>query len=341
MKRAIILGISGQDGAYLADLLLEKGYEVHGTDRVEVPVNKESLAYLGIDEEIQYHNLDLSHYEDILNIIERLKPDEIYNLASISSVGQSFEYPILTTEINGLSALKLLEAVRRTDPSIRIFQASSSEMFGVPLSIPQSEKTEFYPRSPYANAKLFAHHSVINYREAFDLFTCSGIMFNHESPIRGLGFVTRKITHSMARIKYGLQDKLVLGNLSIKRDWGYAKEFVEAMWLMLQQKKPDDYVIATGETHSIREFAEITAGYLGYEIDWEGSGAGEKGIDKRTGVILIEVSSEFFRPTEVGNIIGDASKAARQLNWAPKTKFNKLIKLMIEADIQRIKKSLD
>ena len=340
MNIALIFGISGQDGAYLSQLLLDKGYSVHGTDRAGVSINVENLEYLGIDHEIHLHDVDLSNYGNVLELIQKIKPTEIYNFAAISSVGQSFQSPISTTEINGLSALVLLEAVRRSDMKIKFFQASSSEMFGIPVTVPQNEKTQFYPRSPYASSKLFAHHSVINYREAFDLFGCSGIMFNHESPIRGMAFVTRKITHSLTMIKYGLQEKLILGNLSVKRDWGYAKEYVEAMWLMLQQDEPDDYVIATGETHSIREFTEVAAEYLGFSVDWNGSGINEKGVDQKTGDVLIEVSPEFFRPAEVGNIVGDVSKAARKLNWATKVKFNKLVKIMVDADIERIEKSL-
>jgi GDPmannose 4,6-dehydratase len=336
MEKALIFGIGGQDGAYLSQLLLENGYEVHGTDRVGVPVDLSSFAYLGIEKEIRLHEVDLSDYEAVLTVIKDIKPSQIYNFAAISSVGQSFAYPLLTMEINGAATLKMLEAVRRTGLETRFFQASSSEMYGIPVTVPQCENTGFYPRSPYANAKLFAHHCVINYREAFDLFACSGIMFNHESPIRPPTFVTRKITQGLVGIKYGLQDQLVLGNLSVKRDWGYAREYVEAMWLMLKHDTPQDFVIATGEVHSIREFAEITAEYLGFSIEWHGSGADEKGIDTKTGKVLIEVSPEFFRPTEVGNIIGDASKAARELNWAPKTRFSKLVKLMVDADIRRI-----
>jgi GDPmannose 4,6-dehydratase len=340
MDKALICGISGQDGAYLSRLLLEKGYEVHGTDRPDIPVDITNLQILGIDSEIEYHSLDLSNYEAILKTVDRIMPDEVYNLAAISSVGKSFEFPILTAEINGLSSLKILECLRRTNSNTKFFQASSSEMYGIPLTAPQSELTEFYPKSPYASAKLFAHHSVINYREAYDLFACSGIMYNHESPLRGVEFVTRKITNSLARIKYDLQEKLVLGNLSVKRDFGYAKEYVEAMWLILQQKEADDFVVATGETHSIREFTEVAAEYLGYTIEWEESGSSEKGVDKKSGKILVEVSSEFFRPTEVGNIIGDASKAARKLNWAPKVNFEKLVKIMVDADIDLVQKSL-
>ncbi|RLG11869.1 GDP-mannose 4,6-dehydratase [Candidatus Pacearchaeota archaeon] len=340
MKKALITGITGQDGAYLAKFLLEKGYEVYGCVRRTSDQSLSRLKYLGIEKDIKYVSLDLLEFTNIYRTIEKIKPDEVYNLAAQSFVALSFEQPIFTAEVTALGPLRILEAIRTIDPKIKYYQASSSEMFGKVQAIPQNEKTPFYPRSPYAISKLFGHWITVNYRESYGIFACSGILFNHESPLRGLEFVTRKITYGIARIKYGLQDKIVLGNLDSKRDWGYAPEYVEAMWLMLQQNEPDDYVIATGETHSVREFVELAFKYAGYEIIWEGKELDEKGRDKKTGKILVEVSKEFYRPAEVDFLIGDYTKAKQKLGWEPKTRFKELVKIMVEADLKRVKENL-
>jgi GDPmannose 4,6-dehydratase len=335
-RRALITGIAGQDGAYLSKLLLEKGYQVYGMDRQDIELDTRRLKTLGIDHKIQVCAFDIQNFDEILNTFEKIKPDEVYNLAAQSSVGASFEKPLQTAEATGISTLKMLEAIRKSNHEIRFYQASTSEMFGKVREIPQNENTPFYPRSPYATAKLFAHCSTVNYREAYNLFACSGILYNHESPLRGLGFVTRKITHGLTQIKYNLQDTLLLGNLSVKRDWGYAPEYVDAMWRMLQQDEPDDYVIATGEIHSIRDFVQVAAQHLGFEIEWVGEGVDEKGIDRNTGDTLIEVSEEFFRPTEVDDVVGDASKAYQNLGWQSKVGFSEMIKRMIDVDIKEI-----
>jgi GDPmannose 4,6-dehydratase len=263
------------------------------------------------------------------------QPDEIYNLGAQSFVALSFEEPIYTADVTALGPLRVLEAVRAVKPNTKFYQASSSEMFGKVQAIPQNEKTPFYPRSPYAASKLFAHWVTINYRESYGIFACSGILFNHESPLRGLEFVTRKITHAIARMKLGLNSELKIGNLEAKRDWGYAPEYVEAMWLMLQQEKPDDYVVASGETHSVREFVELACRTAGFDIVWEGEGIGEKGVEKETGKTLVEVSPEFFRPAEVDILLGDCSKARKKLGWQPRTTFEELVRIMVEADIKR------
>ena len=266
--------------------------------------------------------MDLIELTNILRVIEKVKPDEIYNLAAQSFVQVSFEQPLLTSDIDAIGVLRLLEAIKSVNPDIKFYQASTSEMFGKVQAVPQSETTPFYPRSPYGVAKLFAHWMTVNYRESYDMFACSGICFNHESPLRGLEFVTRKITHGIAMIKQGLQEKISVGNMDSKRDWGYAPEYVEAMWLMLQQEKPDDYVIATGKTHSVREFIEVAFKYAGSDIVWEGNGLEEKGIDGKTGKIIVEISPEFFRPAEVDILIGDCAKAKNRLGWQPNTEFD-------------------
>lgn len=337
-KKALITGIRGQDGAYLAKFLLEKGYEVWGGDRRSGDSSYWRLKELGIEKEVKIIYLDLLELTNIIRVIERIQPDEVYNLAAQSFVGVSFEQPILTAEVDAMGVLRLLEAIRIVKPDIKFYQASTSEMFGKVQEIPQTENTPFYPRSPYGVAKLFAHWITVNYRESFNIFACSGILFNHESPLRGLEFVTRKITYGLARIKYGLQDKLVLGNLNAKRDWGYAPEYVEAMWLMLQQPHPDDYVIATGETHTVREFVEKSAQVAGFDIEWEGEGINTKGIDRKTGKVIVEVSPEFYRPAEVDILIGNPAKAKEKLGWKPRTKFEELVKIMMEADLERVSK---
>jgi len=339
-KRALITGIRGQDGAYLAKLLLDKGYEVWGADRRSGEGSNWRLKELGIEDEVKIIYMDLLEITNIKRIIETIKPDEVYNLAAQSFVQASFDMPILTAEINALGVLRLLEVLREIKPDAKFYQASTSEMFGKAQQIPQNEKTPFYPRSPYAVSKLFAHWITVNYREAYGMFACSGILFNHESPLRGLEFVTRKITYGIARIKYGLQDKIVLGNLDAKRDWGYAPEYVEGIWLMLQQSVPDDYVLATGETHTVREFVEKAFLCAGVEIEWDGEGINIKGIEKKSGKVVVEVSPEFYRPAEVDILIGDATKARKKLGWNPKTKFEELVEIMVKADLDRVAKEI-
>ena len=340
-KKALITGIRGQDGAYLAEFLLKKGYEVWGADRRSGDFSNWRLKELGIDKDIKFIYMDLLEFTNIFRVIEKVQPDEVYNLAAQSFVGASFEQPILTSEIDAIGVLRILEAIRTVNPKIRFYQASTSEMFGKVREIPQTENTPFYPRSPYGVAKVYGHWITVNYREAFNIFACSGILFNHESELRGVEFVTRKITYSLARIKYGIQDKLILGNLDAKRDWGYAKEYVEAMWLMLQQKEADDYVVATGETHTVREFVEKASLVAGFDIEWEGEGVNSKGIDKKSGKVIVEVSPDFYRPAEVDILIGNPRKAKEKLGWEPKTKFEDLVELMMEKDLERISKSLE
>jgi len=341
MKKALITGITGQDGAYLSKLLLDKGYEVYGGFRRTSGLNLNGLKYLRVDDKVKYLPLELLEFTNIYRAIEKIQPDEIYNLGAQSFVSLSFEEPIYTADVTALGSLRVLEAIRAVNPKIKFYQASSSEMFGKVQSIPQKEKTSFYPRSPYAVSKLFSHWITVNYRESYGIFACSGILFNHESPLRGLEFVTRKITYSVAQMKLGLKTELKLGNIDAKRDWGYALEYVEAMWLMLQQTEPDDYVVATDETHSVREFAEQAFQHVGFDILWEGEGVKEKGIDKKTGKTLVEISPEFFRPTEVDILKGDYSKAKEKLGWQPRTKFGDLVEIMIEADIKRVEKEID
>lgn len=336
MKTALITGIRGQDGSYLSRFLLEKGYEVYGADRRSGDSNFWRLKELGIEKDVRIIYMDLLELTNIIRVIEKIKPDEIYNLAAQSFVQASFEQPILTSNIDAMGVLRLLESLRSIKPDTKFYQASTSEMFGKVQAVPQNEKTPFYPRNPYAVAKLFGHWITINYRESYNMFACSGILFNHESPLRGIEFVTRKITYGIARIRHGLQDKIILGNLNSKRDWGYAPEYMEAIWLMLQQQEPNDYVIATGETHSLREFIELAFKYAGFNIIWKGKGIEEKGTDKETGKILIEISPEFFRPAEVDILVGDFAKAKEKFGWHPKTKFEELIKIMVEADIKRL-----
>lgn len=338
-KRALITGVRGQDGAYLARLLLEKGYEVWGADRRSGESSNWRLKELGIKDEIKIVYMDLLELTNIIRTIERIKPDEVYNLAAQSFVEASFEMPILTAEINAIGVLRLLEALRIVNPNSKFYQASSSEMFGKVQEIPQHEATSFHPRSPYGASKAFAHWITVNYREAYGMFACSGICFNHESPLRGLEFVTRKITYGLARIKFGLQERVILGNLDAKRDWGYAPEYVYAMWLMLQQPEPDDYVIATGETHSVREFVEKAGELAEFEIIWEGEGVNTKGIDRKTGRIVVEVAEKFYRPADVEYLKGNPEKAKKKLGWEPKTKFDELVRIMMEAELKRLRNS--
>ncbi|HKO56896.1 MAG TPA: GDP-mannose 4,6-dehydratase [Thermoanaerobaculia bacterium] len=338
-KRALITGITGQDGSYLAELLLEKGYEVHGVIRRSSSFNTQRIDQLYQDPHEQDVRLFL-HYGDLndassLNRILRITdPDEIYNLGAQSHVKVSFDTPEYTGEVTGLGSTRLLEAIREMQIKPRIYQASSSEMFGLVAETPQSERTPFYPRSPYGVAKVYAFWMTVNYREAYDLYAVNGILFNHESPRRGETFVSRKITRAVGRIKHGLQDRLYLGNLDARRDWGFAKDYVEAMWLMLQQERPEDYVIATGQTWTVREFAERSFRAAGIDLQWEGSGEKERGIDRASGEVLVEVDPRYFRPTEVDLLLGDATKAKEQLGWTPKTSFDELVRLMVESDLR-------
>ncbi|WP_284644806.1 GDP-mannose 4,6-dehydratase [Paenibacillus silviterrae] len=339
-KKALITGITGQDGAYLARYLLNKGYQVHGIKRRASSINTQRIDHLYQENYERKRNFflhygDLTDTTNLIRIINEIQPDEIYNLAAQSHVKVSFETPEYTANADGLGTLRLLEAIRilKLNKKTKFYQASTSELFGNVRETPQTELTPFYPRSPYAAAKIYSYWITVNYREAYGLFACNGILFNHESPLRGETFVTRKITRSAVRIKLGLQSKLYLGNLDAKRDWGYAKDYVEAMWLMLQQETPDDYVIATGMTHSVREFAELAFAEVGINIEWTGEGINEKGIDKKTGNVLIEISPDYFRPTEVDILLGDSSKAREKLGWKPKVTFKELISLMIKRDL--------
>ncbi len=343
MKKALITGITGQDGSYLAELLLSKGYEVHGIIRRSSTFNTERLKGIYQDPHIPNRRLilhygDLTDSSNLFRLIEKIEPEEIYNLGAQSHVRVSFDMPEFTGNVDALGTVRLLEAVRETRLQTKIYQASSSEMFGKIQEVPQKETTPFYPRSPYGVAKVYAYWITINFRESYNLYACNGILFNHESPRRGETFVTRKITRGLSRIKCGKDELLYLGNLEAKRDWGYAKDYVEAMWLMLQQTKPDDFVIATGETHSVREFVEETGRHLGYDIHWRGDGLAEEGYDSLTGKLLIKIDPKYFRPAEVDLLIGDASKAEKELAWKPKTTFKELVKLMVEADYETAQK---
>jgi GDPmannose 4,6-dehydratase len=341
MKRALITGITGQDGSYLAELLLSKGYEVHGLIRRSSSFNTKRIDHLYKDPHEKNVNLFL-HYADmtdstsLIRVLQEIQPDEIYNLAAQSHVMVSFETPEYTAETVGIGTLKLLEAIRilGLKNKTKFYQASTSELFGKVQEIPQKETTPFYPRSPYAAAKLYAYWITVNYREAYKIFGCNGILFNHESERRGETFVTRKITMAAGRIAVGLQKKLFLGSLNAKRDWGYAPDYVEAMWLMLQQDKPDDFVIATGESHSVREFAELAFKNVGIEIEWVGKDVNEKGIRKGTDEVIIEIDPRYFRPTEVDFLLGDPTKAKNKLGWTPKVKFEELVKIMSDYDLK-------
>jgi len=335
MKKALITGITGQDGSYLAEFLLDKGYEVHGIRRASSVFNTERIDHLLDNKNFYLHYGDLIDSSNLNRLLEQIKPDEIYNLGAQSHVHISFQIPEYTAETDGLGTLRLLDAIKNSGIKPKFYQASTSELFGKVQEIPQKETTPFYPRSPYGVAKLFSYWTVVNYREAYNIFACNGILFNHESPRRGKIFVTRKITLGVAAIKKGLQEKISLGNLDAKRDWGYAKDYVEGMWLMLQQKKPDDYILSTGETHSIREFCEEAFKIAGYDVIWKGKGINEKGIDKKTGKTLIEVDPKYFRPTEVELLIGDNTKAKTKLKWRPKVDFKELVKIMMENDLKK------
>ena len=342
-KVALIAGVTGQDGAYLAEFLLSKGYVVHGVKRRSSSFNTERIDHLIHDphEEgvaFHLHYGDVTDATNIIRIVQETQPDEIYNLAAQSHVQVSFETPEYTANADGLGALRLLEAIRilGRESKTRFYQSSTSELFGKARETPQKETTPFYPRSPYAAAKLYAHWITVNYREAYGMHASAGILFNHESPIRGETFVTRKITRAVASIAHGLQQRLFLGNLDARRDWGHARDFVEGMWLILQQDEPDDYVLATGESHSVREFVEKAFAHIGRAIVWRGSGVEEKGIDKPTGKVLVEVDPGYFRPTEVDALLGDASKAHAKLGWRHKTSFDTLVADMVQADMAKV-----
>lgn len=342
MKKAFITGITGQDGSYLTEFLLEKGYEVHGMIRRASTFNTKRIDHLFENPEIGNKRLflhygDLSDSSNINRLLEKIQPDEIYNLGAQSHVKVSFEVPEYTAQTDAVGTLRILDAIKETGIKTKFYQASTSELFGgIPETAPQNEKTPFYPKSPYGAAKLYAYWITVNYRESYDLYAVNGILFNHESPRRGETFVTRKITRAVASIIAGKQEKLTLGNLDAKRDWGFAGDYVEAMWLMLQQEKPQDYVIATGETHTVREFTELAFKEVGIDIEWRGTGVDEKGYDKKTGRVLVEVNPKYFRPAEVELLWGDPSKAERELNWKRKVDFKGLVKMMVEADIKEI-----
>jgi GDPmannose 4,6-dehydratase len=341
MKKALITGITGQDGAYLADFLLKKDYEVHGIKRRASSFNTGRVDHLykdphDLDVRFFMHYGDLTDATNLIRIIQDVQPDEVYNIAAQSHVMVSFETAEYTANADALGTLRLLEAIRilNLEDKTRFYQASTSELYGKAQEVPQRETTPFYPRSPYAAAKLYAYWITVNYREAYNMFACNGILFNHESPVRGETFVTRKITRAVARIKLGLQESLYLGNLNAKRDWGFAGDFVRAMWLMLQQEKPRDYVIATGQGHAVREFVEKSFQEVGIEIVWEGSGVDEVGKDRATGKVLVQIDARYFRPTEVDFLLGDASKARQDLGWEPKVSFDKLVKIMVQEDLK-------
>jgi len=344
MKRALITGVTGQDGAYLAELLLKKGYEVHGIKRRSSLFNTTRIDHLYEDPHqpgrvFMLHYGDLTDASSLIQIVQKVQPDEIYNLAAQSHVKVSFEEPEYTANTDALGVLRLLEAIRIVglERTARFYQASTSELYGLVQETPQKETTPFYPRSPYAVAKLYAYWITVNYREAYGMYACNGILFNHESPMRGETFVSRKITRALARIRVGLQDCLYMGNLDARRDWGHARDYVEMQWLMLQQKEPKDYVIATGVQHSVREFVELAARYLDIEIRWEGSGGKERGIDSH-GNVIVAVDPRYYRPTEVEALLGDAARARTELGWQPRCGFEELVREMVEEDLKTAEK---
>ena len=343
-KTALITGITGQDGSYLAELLLEKNYTVHGIIRRSSSFNTQRIDHLYYDKKLSgrffLHYGDLTDSSNLNRILDKTTPDEIYNLGAQSHVKVSFEVPEYTADVDGIATLRFLDAIKEVGlvSKTRFYQASTSELFGKVRETPQRETTPFYPRSPYAVAKQYAYWIVVNYREAYNIFACNGILFNHESERRGETFVTRKITRAAGRIKLGLQDKLILGNLDSKRDWGYAPEYVEGMWRILQADSPDEYVLATGETHTVREFTELAFARQGIDIDWEGKDEYERGVCRKTGKVVVEVSPQYYRPTEVDLLLGDASKAKSVLGWEPKTTFRKLVEIMTDADFKLAEK---
>ncbi len=339
-KVALITGITGQDGSYLAEFLLAKGYEVHGVKRRSSLFNTDRIDHLYHDPHVKgcdltLHHGDMTDSSSLMRIVQQVQPDEIYNNAAQSHVAVSFEEPEYTANADALGTLRLLETIRilGLQKKSRFYQASTSELYGLVREVPQTETTPFYPRSPYSVAKLYAYWITVNYREAYGIYACNGILFNHESPVRGETFVTRKITRALARIKLGLQDKLYLGNLNAARDWGHARDYVEMQWLMLQQEKPEDFVIATGEQHTVREFVELAAKEIGIEMRWQGEGVNEKGYDTGSGKCLVEVDPRYFRPAEVETLLGDASKAKKKLGWTPRTSFKSLVTEMMREDL--------
>jgi GDPmannose 4,6-dehydratase len=345
MKKALITGITGQDGAYLAEFLIEKGYEVHGIKRRASQFNTNRIDHLyedphKKDRRMILHYGDMSDASNLIRVLQEVQPDEVYNLAAQSHVQVSFETPEYTADVDAMGAMRILEGIRLLglEKKTRFYQASTSELFGKVQEVPQSETTPFYPRSPYACAKLYAYWITVNYREAYGIYGCNGILFNHESPIRGETFVTRKITRALARIYVGLQDCLYIGNLNALRDWGHAKDYVRMQWLMLQQETPEDYVIATGEQHSVREFIELAARELGIAIKWEGNGIDERGINAANGKTIVSVDPNYFRPTEVETLLGDPSKAKANLGWEPRISFETLVKEMVQADLEEAKR---
>jgi len=342
MKTALISGITGQDGSFLTELLLDKEYEVHGIIRRSSSFNTFRIDHIYNNPEMLnkrffLHYGDLTDSSNLNRLVEKINPDEIYNLGAQSHVQVSFEVPEYTAEVDGIGTLRFLDAIKETGIKTRFYQASSSELYGLVQETPQTEKTPFYPRSPYAAAKLYAYWVVVNYREAYNLFACNGILFNHESERRGKTFVTRKISVAVAKIMLGYQEKLLLGNMDAKRDWGYAPEYVEGMWRILQTDKPDDYVLATGETHTVREFVEEAFGVLGEKIQWKGKGEAEKGYLVSNGKEVVGINPRYYRPTEVDLLLGDATKAKEKLGWVPETKFNELVQIMVNADYKKIK----
>ena len=344
-KVALITGVTGQDGAYLAEFLLSKGYEVHGIKRRSSSFNTDRIDHLYQDPHLEerkfvLHYGDLSDSMNIVDIIQKIQPDEIYNLGAQSHVAVSFESPEYTADTVGLGALRILDAIKilGLEKKTRFYQASTSELYGLVQEIPQKETTPFYPRSPYGVAKLYAYWITVNYREAYGIFACNGILFNHESPLRGETFVTRKITRALSRISLGLENRLFLGNLDAKRDWGHAKDYIEMQWLMLQQDKPEDYCIATGMQYSVREFVDLAWSYLGKSIRWEGEGLNEKGYDSRTNDLIVEVDPRYFRPAEVETLLGDPTKAKENLGWKPKITFEEMVNEMMENDLNLAKR---
>ena len=342
IKKALITGVTGQDGSYLAEILLEKDYEVHGIIRRSSSFNTGRINHIINDEQYKdqffFHHGDITDASNLNRLLETIEPDEIYNLAAQSHVQVSLEIPDYTAQVDALGTLRFLDAIRETRLETKFYQASTSELFGKVQEVPQNEKTSFYPRSPYGVAKLYGYWIIVNYREAYDLFACNGILFNHESPRRGETFVTRKITRAAARIKEGLQDTLLLGNLDAKRDWGYAPEYCEGMWRMLQQDIPEDFVLATGEQHSVREFVELSFKELDIHIDWQGNRENEIGVDQVTGKTIIGINPKYYRPTEVETLLGDATKAKEQLGWEATTPFTELVKKMTHSDWKKVKK---
>lgn len=338
MKNALITGINGQDGSYLAELLLEKGYNVYGIMRRKSVVDYGNVEH--IKDKIKFVYADMTDVVSLVNAMKVSDADEVYNLAAQSFVATSWEQPLATAQIDALGVTNMLEAIRMVKPSCKFYQASTSEMFGLVQEIPQKETTPFYPRSPYGVAKVYGHWITKNYRESYDMFACSGILFNHESERRGKEFVTRKITDAVARIKFGIQDHVELGNLSSKRDWGHSKDYVYAMWLMLQQDKPDDYVVATGETRTVREFVETAFAKAGMEVEFSGEGMNEIGTDKATGKVVVKVNPDFFRPAEVDILIGDPTKADTVLGWERKIKFDELVERMVKNDLELVEKEI-